>query len=82
MNSSDLGHIIRFHRKKGGLTQQQLASLAGVGKTVVFDLEKGKESVQLDTVMKILVVLNIRLQAESPLMKEFSDRKESGDEES
>lgn len=76
MVSIELGNIVRFHRKKGGLTQQQLATLAGVGKTVVFDLEKGKQSVQMDTVMKILNVLNIRLKLESPLMQEYSTQHE------
>lgn len=77
----DLGKIIRFHRKKSHLTQQELATLAGVGKTVVFDIEKGKRSIQMDTLMKILNVLNIRLQFESPLMQEFSTQREEEDEE-
>lgn len=77
----DLGKIIRFHRKKSRLTQQELANLAGVGKTVVFDIEKGKRSIQMDTLMKILNVLNIRLQFESPLMQEFSTQREEEDEE-
>ena len=79
---NDLGKIIRFHRKKSQLTQQELATLAGVGKTVVFDIEKGKRSIQMDTLMKILIVLNIRLQFESPLMQEFSTQGEEEDEES
>jgi len=39
-----------------------------VGKTVIYDLEKGKESVQLDTLRKILKVLNITIVITSPLM--------------
>ena len=35
-----LAKIVRFHRKKAKLTQENLAKLAGVGKTAVFDLEK------------------------------------------
>ena len=68
--------IIRYHRKKAGLSQEALAKLSGVGKTAVFDLEKGKQSAQLDTLMKILRALNIRVRFESPLMREF-DRGES-----
>jgi DNA-binding XRE family transcriptional regulator len=41
--------------------------MAGVGKTSVFDLEKGKETIQLDTLRKILNVLNIKIQLISPL---------------
>lgn len=65
---SNLGDIIRQHRKLSGLSQKKLAQLAAVGKTVVFDLEHGKESVQLDTLKKVLLVLNIRLELHSPVL--------------
>jgi y4mF family transcriptional regulator len=70
--SSELGDIIKFHRKKSGLTQMDLADLAGVGKTAVFDIEKGKETVQVDTLMKVLRALNIRVKLESPMMQEYA----------
>lgn len=74
-------HIVRYHRKKAGLTQTELARMAGVGKTVVFDLEKGKKSIQLDSLKKVLHVLNISLNLESPLMEVFkSSQKESNEE--
>ena len=76
-----LGAIVRLHRKKSGLTQERLAVLAGVGKTVVFDIEKGKDSIQLDTLQKVLNVLNIRLNLESPLMEEFVKQEEAEHEE-
>ncbi len=66
-----IGEIVRYHRKKAGLTQQELARLAGIGKTAVFDLEKGKKSIQLDTLGKILHALNITIKIESPLMEEY-----------
>ena len=53
--------ILRYDRKTADLSQHELARLAGVGKTVVCDLEKGKETVQLDTLRKILVALNMLL---------------------
>ena len=59
-----LSQLLQGLRKKSGLTQQGLAMLAGVGKTVVFDLEHGKASVQLDTLLKVLKVLNIKLHLE------------------
>ena len=40
----DLGSMVKNHRKKAGLTQLELANLAGVGKTTVFDIEKNKET--------------------------------------
>ncbi len=38
--------IVLFHRKKSGLSRNQLADLAGVGKTVIYDIEKGKETMR------------------------------------
>jgi HTH-type transcriptional regulator/antitoxin HipB len=64
----ELAVIIRTHRKAAKLTQLQLAELAGVGKTVVFDIEKGKETVKLLTLRKILKVLNMKMQLTSPLL--------------
>ncbi len=38
----------------------------------MFDIEKGKDSVRLSTVMAVLSVLNISVILESPLMEEFN----------
>lgn len=62
-----LARTIQFHRKQAGLTQAQLAQFAGVGKTVVFDIEHQKATVQLATILKILSVLNIKLIIDAPL---------------
>lgn len=67
MNSSDIADIVRYFRKKSGLTQQKLAQAAGVGKTVVFDIEKGKLTIRVDTLLKILAVLNIQIHFQTPL---------------
>ena len=66
--TQELAQIIKMHRKAAKLSRVQLAELAGVGKTVIFDIEMGKESVQLDTLRKILKVLNIKIILKSPLM--------------
>ncbi len=71
----EIGALVRFHRNKSGLTQEQLAKLAGVGKTAVFDIEKNKPSVQFDTLRKVLKVLNIGLRFQSPLMDEFEEKR-------
>jgi len=57
-----------MHRKAAKLSRDKLAEMSGVGKTVIYDIEKGKVSVQLDTLAKILKVLNITLVLKSPLM--------------
>ncbi len=66
--------MVRFHRKRSGLTQLELGQLAGVGKTAVFDVERGKITVQWATLVKILHVLNIQIHFESPLMNEFEEK--------
>ena len=71
-NFEFIGCIIRFHRRKARLTQKQLATLAGVGKTAVFDVEKGKNTVRLNTLTAILSVLNIQLIPQSPLMDQYN----------
>lgn len=75
MNSIDkIGDVIRFHRKRAGLTQIELATLAGIGKTAVFDVEKGKQTVRLNTLTAILDVLNIRIRLEGPLISDWQRR--------
>ena len=71
MDEKRIGTMIRFHRKESGLTQEQLGKLAGLGKTVVFDIEKGKVSVKMNTLLKLLAVLNITMRFQSPLMTLF-----------
>ena len=68
MNVTTLGKIITAHRKTSELTQAQLAKLAGVGKTVVFDIEHGKETLRFDKLLKILSALNIQIELTSPIM--------------
>lgn len=70
--ADQLAEVLKLHRKAARLSRIQLAELAGVGKTVIYDLEKGKESVQLDTLRKILKVLNITIVITSPLMVNVS----------
>lgn len=67
----ELGRMVMFHRKKSGLTQAAAAKLAGIGKASVYDIEHGKPSVQLDTLLKLLSVLNIRVNYEGPLMQAY-----------
>lgn len=69
MNDFNLGLFIKEHRKQAGLTQLELANLAGVGKTTVFDIEKNKETVSWNKLLGILKVLNIEIQFKSPMHK-------------
>ncbi|MFT4551832.1 MAG: HTH-type transcriptional regulator/antitoxin HipB [Chlamydiales bacterium] len=76
MAVNDFTHIaklILFHRKRAGLSRIQLAELAGIGKTAVYDVEHGKESVKLNTLIKILNTLNIQIHLNGPFSKEYED---------
>lgn len=66
MNNLDLGSLIKEHRRKAGLTQLELANLAGIGKTTVFDIEKNKETVRWNNLLAVLRVLNIKIEFKSP----------------
>jgi HTH-type transcriptional regulator / antitoxin HipB len=65
-----LSELVLQTRKRAKLSQQALAALAGVGKTVIWDLEHGKRTIRLETLLKILAVLNISLVLRSPIISE------------
>lgn len=65
---NQISEIIKYHRKKAKLTQKGLADLASVGKTVIYDIEKGKDTIRFSTLQKVLNVLNITIEFKSPLM--------------
>ena len=78
---SQMGKLVKYHRKRAGLTQLALADLAGVGKTTVFDIEHGKPTVQLESLLSVLEVLNISIDLSGPFSHEFAEKQEdySGD---
>ena len=67
----ELHKIILFHRKQAKLSRNELAELAGLGKTVIYDLEKGKKTARWSTIIKILEALNINIHFQSPLMDDY-----------
>lgn len=70
-----IGKMVEFHRKKGGLSREKLARLCGVGKTAIYDIEHGKLTTRLETLLKVFNVLNIHVTFESPLMELFENEK-------
>ena len=57
----DIGSFVRWRRRDNGLSQVELAELAGVGPRFVSELERGKKSVRLDAVNAVLAVFGKRL---------------------
>jgi y4mF family transcriptional regulator len=61
-SKTTLGSSIHLRRRALRLTQQDLSDLSGVALRVVHDLEHDKETVQLNTLLKVLSTLGLHLQ--------------------
>ncbi|MCX6130786.1 MAG: helix-turn-helix transcriptional regulator [Proteobacteria bacterium] len=59
----EIGSFVRSERRRQGLTQQQLAARSGVGLNFVYQLEKNKPSVQMDSVNLVLRALGYKIGA-------------------
>jgi DNA-binding XRE family transcriptional regulator len=70
----EIPRLVLMHRKKSGLSRDRLAKLAGVGKTAIFDLEHGKMTVQLDTLIRILETLNMEIRFSSQLLRALDEK--------
>jgi y4mF family transcriptional regulator len=56
-STQELGQALRSARKRLGLTQPRLALAAGVGVRFIVELESGKSTVRLDSVMRVIEAL-------------------------
>ncbi|RYG49083.1 transcriptional regulator [bacterium] len=68
MGSSEgktIGEAIAHRRRQLGLTQPDLAALAGCGIAFVVRLEGGKATVRLDKLADVLQAIGLRLRLES-----------------
>jgi len=63
---NNLSAFIKYHRKKRKLSQEQLASNAGVGLRFVREIEQGKETLQLDKVNQVLDLFGFNLYPSKP----------------
>lgn len=71
-----LGRIIRQERKRQRLRQADLAAMIGASHVFLGDVEKGKPTVQLGRVLKLLDELGLTLTIDTP-----NDTKGSGSSE-
>ena len=55
-SSLQIGSFVRQRRQASQLTQRELGELAGVGTRLVSDLERGKPTLRMDAVNKVLFV--------------------------
>lgn len=61
---SRLAIDVRARRKDLGLTQVEVAELAGVSDRFVMELERGKPTVRLDKLTAVLEAMGLTLRAE------------------
>lgn len=87
MQTEQLASLIRFHRKRAGLSQNGLADYAGVSRYVVQDLEAAGGRTTWSKLLAVLETLNINLEPAGPLVGEWradggagSTREGSGNE--
>lgn len=66
LEEKNLSVLVKSNRKKAGLSQIELAELAGVGKTLIFDVENGQTNVRFTNLLKVLRVLNVKISVETP----------------
>lgn len=64
--AQELGLLIRATRKHQKVRMDDVAGSAGVGPVFVREVERGKDTVQLGRVMKLLAELGIELKADVP----------------
>jgi y4mF family transcriptional regulator len=60
-SATDLGNIVRGARKRAVLDQEKTADLIGVGPRFLGELERGKPSVRLGLVLKVLERLGLEV---------------------
>lgn len=56
-----IGSFVRARRRDRKLTQARLAALAGVTRALVIDIERGKPTLRIDGVERVLSVFGKRL---------------------
>lgn len=58
---AELGAVVQKVRKEQGMTQIDVAGLGGLGNRFIVDLERGKETVQMQKAMDVLALLGLEL---------------------
>lgn len=58
--AASVGPAIRHYREEAGLTQEQLAEMAGLNRSYLSSLEQGKETEQMRRILRLLKHLGVR----------------------
>ena len=65
-SAAEIGKLVQSERKRQGITQLQLAGMAGTGIRLISDIENGKDTVQVQKLLKILHTLGLGVFVFSP----------------
>lgn len=55
----EIGKLVQSERKRQGVTQMQLAGLAGTGIRFISDLENGKGTIQVQKLLAVVQTLGL-----------------------
>ncbi|HEV3322253.1 MAG TPA: helix-turn-helix transcriptional regulator [Solirubrobacteraceae bacterium] len=58
--AASVGPAIRHYREAAGLTQEQLAEMAGLNRSYLSELEQGRETEQMRRIIRLLKLLGVR----------------------
>lgn len=60
----DLASLVKQERKKQGLNQSDLAGTSNTGRRFIVELEKAKETCQIEKVLNVINMLGLNLYVE------------------
>jgi HTH-type transcriptional regulator/antitoxin HipB len=58
--AASVGPAIRHYREEAGLTQEELAAMAGLNRSYLSELEQGRETQQMRRILRLLKLLGVR----------------------
>ncbi|MFI4977816.1 MAG: helix-turn-helix domain-containing protein [Solirubrobacterales bacterium] len=58
--AASVGPAIRHYREEAGLTQEELADMAGLHRSYLSELEQGRETEQTRRILRLLKLLGVR----------------------
>ncbi len=72
----DISEVKKILILGAGTMGQQIGLLCAFHKfdVVIYDIEKGKETIRFATLQKVLTALNIKVNFESPLMEMLNEK--------
>jgi HTH-type transcriptional regulator / antitoxin HipB len=64
--AAHIGRVVHHERERSGLRQDELALVAGVSTRVIHQIEHGKPTSRLDSLVSVLDALGLQLAIEEP----------------